>query len=520
MNTIKDNHNNQNSIKTIAFYLPQFHEVQENSKWWGEGYTDWIAVKKATPLFKNHNQPRVPLNSYYYDLMNKDVMIWQSELMKSYGIDGLCFYHYYFKDGRKILEKPAENLLRWRDIDMPFCFAWANGSWGRTWSNIWAWNELEETKDDSDENGILMDQKYGREKTWKDHFEYLLPFLCDSRYIRYEDKPIILFHSAESIPCLKSMIRYWRGLAHEVGLKDLYFIGMNASVRSISKGLDAVIYNTPHQAWALEMARIEAGIKMPSFDLMWQNILQYRPADGVTIYYEGTGDYDDTPRRGQGSGIAITDYSADKLRHYMEELYLKSYASDNEFIFYNAWNEWGEGMYLEPDEKEGYDRLEAIRDAQTGAKQKILKMGVDAYKQYRDMIQLEVTDYPADNRIERLKSIIKCLDDLLSCAEENKDISSLLMNSDIHSVAIYGMGQVGRHLAIELEKKGMTIEYVIDKNLNIQVSYPLYSINDELPVVDAIIVTPIWDYDTIHDALSDKMEVRVLSVLELIYEAE
>ena len=113
-------------MKVIAMYLPQFHRLRENDEWWGEGFTEWTAVKAAEPLFEGHDQPRVPLNENYYDLLDKKTMEWQSELMKKYSVYGMCFYHYWFKDGRRILEKPAENLLNWNNVDMPFCFSWAN----------------------------------------------------------------------------------------------------------------------------------------------------------------------------------------------------------------------------------------------------------------------------------------------------------------------------------------------------------------------------------------------------------
>ncbi len=124
------------NVRTVTMYLPQFHRIPENDAWWGGGFTEWTAVRNAKPLFRGHSQPRVPKEEFYYDLMNKSTMIKQAEWMKQYGIYGQCFYHYYFKDGRRILEKPAENLLAWKDIDMPFCFCWANQAWARTWSSI------------------------------------------------------------------------------------------------------------------------------------------------------------------------------------------------------------------------------------------------------------------------------------------------------------------------------------------------------------------------------------------------
>lgn len=136
-------------MKAIALYFPQFHEVKENSIWWGEGFTEWTTVKKAVPLYEGHRQPVKPLNDYYYDLLNPDTLRWQAELMHRYQLDGMSFYHYWFENGKMLLERPAENLLRYRDIDMPFCFYWANETWARSWSLEYQkppWTRLYEKK--------------------------------------------------------------------------------------------------------------------------------------------------------------------------------------------------------------------------------------------------------------------------------------------------------------------------------------------------------------------------------------
>ena len=154
-------------IKIISMYLPQFHRVKENDEWWGEGFTEWTAAKQAHPLFENHYQPHIPLNQNYYDLLDKKTMQWQADLMKKYGIDGQCIYHYWFKNGRQILERPAENLLHWTDIDMPFFFCWANESWARTWSHLrnrTPWSTELEPKQKAGDNGVLLEQQYGEEK--------------------------------------------------------------------------------------------------------------------------------------------------------------------------------------------------------------------------------------------------------------------------------------------------------------------------------------------------------------------
>ena len=187
-------------MKTIAMYLPQFHRVAENDAWWGEGFTDWSAMNRAKPLFDGHKQPKKPLNNYQYDLLEKETFLWQEQLMRAHGVYGFCFYHYWFKDGRRILEKPAENLLRWKEIQIPFCFSWANESWGRSWSNISnqnVWASAFEPKENRKGDGILLEQAYGNEEDWTEHFNYLLPFFQDPRYIKKGSQPVMLIYQQD-----------------------------------------------------------------------------------------------------------------------------------------------------------------------------------------------------------------------------------------------------------------------------------------------------------------------------------
>ena len=162
-------------MEKYAFFLPQFHEIKENNEWWGKGFTEWVNVKNAKPLFKGHKQPKVPIDGYY-NLLNKETVIHQTELMHKYGIDGMIYYHYYF-EGRMLLEKPAENLLKWKDIDQPFFFCWANHSWNRSWEG---------------KTTILLEQTYGKQEEWEKHFQYLLKFFKDKRYIKKDNKPLIM----------------------------------------------------------------------------------------------------------------------------------------------------------------------------------------------------------------------------------------------------------------------------------------------------------------------------------------
>ena len=263
-----------NIPKILAVYLPQFHETPDNNLWWGEGFTDWQSVKTAEPLFTMHNQPRVPLESQYYDLSQKETMMNQAQLAKKYGIDGFCFYHYYFENGKRELEKPAENLLKWKDIDMPFCFNWASESWIRSWSKICGnvWAEKYEKEDNL--GSVLAKQNYGTEREWVNHFNYLLPFFQDSRYIRIDNRPVFIFYSPDDIAVLHEMIACWRELAEKAGLKGLYLIGahMNAADRS----LDAAIVYEPRNA--INKLNLQGKVKLNNnvrcfeYESLWDDI--------------------------------------------------------------------------------------------------------------------------------------------------------------------------------------------------------------------------------------------------------
>ena len=162
-----------NNTKIIAFYLPQFHRIPENDKWWGEGFTEWTNTKSSKPLFKGHDQPKEPLNDNYYNLLDKDTRKWQGELAKKYGIYAFCYYHYWF-NGKLLLQKPIEKMLNQNEPNLPFCMCWANEPWSRSW--------------DGREKEVIMPQAYGEKKQWKKHFDYLLPFFKDTRYIKVGNK--------------------------------------------------------------------------------------------------------------------------------------------------------------------------------------------------------------------------------------------------------------------------------------------------------------------------------------------
>lgn len=368
--------------KIIANYLPQFHTIPENDKWWGEGFTDWIAVKNAIPLFEGHDEPRVPLGNHYYDLSQKEAVAEQAELAVRYGIYGFGIYHYWFSSKMNLLHKPAEIILQNTDINIHYMFIWDNASWKRTWSNVkgytndWA-PAFDVGKDHSmKEKGLLAELCYGGEQEWKAHFEYLLPYFRDERYIKINGRPAFAIFSQVNEPeILAEMIQYWNELARNDGFQGITILGRHNS-RNISVA-DYEFYYEPMWhgwVWHNQAERIKNKIyetwcrnmKKPGvfrYDHIWNRIIHTaEKADDTKVFYSGFVSYDDTPRRGR-KGKLILGGTPEKFRYYLEQLLNISNKQNKEYLFLTAWNEWGEGAYLEPDMVNGYAYLEAVKKA-------------------------------------------------------------------------------------------------------------------------------------------------------------
>lgn len=351
--------------KIITFYLPQFHRVPENDKWWGEGFTDWVSTQKANPIFPGHYQPRFPAHDNYYDLLDVETMRWQAGLAKKAGIYGFCIYHYWFGNDKQLLEKPAENLLKWQDIDIHYCFSWANEPWVCSWSKLKgnAWMQTECEAEDKMHQGILVGQEYGDEREWKKHFEYLLPFFRDNRYIKKDNKPVFVIYRPESIKQIRKMVQYWNLLAVEQGFSGIYFIGTNDRHWK-QKRMNAGVFYEPsfslgeknrHTVVVRKMRKAlkKINIDMPYiyyYDKLWKKILDRQNQAGM--YNGGFVDYDDTPRHGI-KGDVIWGMTPYKFGKYFSRLYKKSADRGDSFLFLTAWNEWGESAYLEPDKRYG-----------------------------------------------------------------------------------------------------------------------------------------------------------------------
>lgn len=366
-NTTKQDHhaitNLNKKKKLIAFYLPQFHEIPENNKWWGYGFTEWMNTKKAKPLFKDHYQPRIPYQQNYYDLTEASVRNWQAELAKSFGIYGFCYYHYWFK-GKMLLEKPLQKILASKEPDFPFCLSWANEPWTRKW--------------DGSEKEVLMPQEYGDKKDWQKHFDYLLQVFSDDRYIKVNGKPMFLIYRPQIIPDCEEMLGFWEDLAKQNGFNGMYFIEtLNGFPKSHSIGnFHAAVEFEPHytmvhgeanNAWRTKDS-YENNIKLVlDYDDVWSNILNRVPTRPNTIPGAFV-DWDNTARLGKNSTI-YTGATPEKWQEYLSKQLIRAgEVYNSEFLFINAWNEWAEGAYLEPDSKYGFDYLEGVKNALTHTK--------------------------------------------------------------------------------------------------------------------------------------------------------
>lgn len=502
------------NLRVLTMYLPQFYKVKENDEWWGEGFTDWTSMDEAKPLFEGHKQPKHPLNGNKYNLLDKNTMIWQANLMKKYGINGQCFYHYWFEKGKQILEKPAENLLKWKDIDMSYCFCWANESWIRSWSkytngNVWTTSNESQI---SDKDGFLLKQDYGDETEWKKHFLYLLPFFQDNRYIRIGGKPIFVFYKIDEIPCIEEMITCWNIWAKENGLKGIYTIGFNFSKKGI-QSMDAELVHEPVTTFKeyysdrfFDSNKPKLARYIP-YDEIWKHILE-RQKSKIKTYWSGFTRYDSTPRRGYFGNVVYNE-TPEKFKIYLTELFAKSVADHNELVFINAWNEWGEGMYLEPDEEDGYEYLTAFQYAREHFMDEVYKYlkNCDKTDDITELLKLQVSRYKTEANI---------LNRWIDIPFKEGAISEKMNRLGYHCVAVYAMGMVGKRLVEGLQCCNVLL-CGIDKNArNINMCIPIYLPSDELPEIDLVVVSIEHVFEEIKHSLSNRVKCKIISVLNFM----
>lgn len=349
--------------KYIAFYLPQFHPVPENDKWYGKGFTEWTNVAKAKPLFLGHYEPHIPGELGFYDLRLPETRREQAKLAMQYGIDAFCYWHYWFGNGKQILEMPIWEVYKDKSIKLPFCLAWANHSWEK---KMW---------DKKGGNEIILEQRYLGEKDYSDFFYSLLPLFKDERYFKVDGRLFFAIYNPLENKDIRSLICLWRQLAIKEGIPDFYFVGKDSNFKNHSKiidiGFDSVYEDN------LLAAHHNMNVLSKVFHLIERKIfkrptvIRYKKA----INYMVPKDYippntipvvapnwDHSPRSGSNA-IILHDCRPEyfeKLLMNTEKL-MKNIPNEERIVIVKSWNEWGEGNHLEPDLKYGKGYLEALK---------------------------------------------------------------------------------------------------------------------------------------------------------------
>lgn len=346
-------------MKLLAYNLPAYHRIPENDAWWGEGFTEWDNVRRGKPLYKDHLQPMVPYGEYYYDLSRKEDVIRQAELAKAYGLAGFVYYHYWF-NGRQLFEKPCEILLDQKDVNLDYCFCWANEQWTRTW--------------DGKDGQVLLPQVFGGQEDWEKHLQYFLPFFSDDRYLKKDGKPMLFIYSASRIPHFDEMMDYWNLRIRDYGFGGIYLTEFISTInpRAASKYSQAVTEFEPIYSNRFGIGNFKKMYRVLckklkiteylNYDKVWNKLLdRTRTYGGREIFQGAFCSWDNTPRKGK-AGLVLKGSSPEKFEFYLRKLARqKRRDASGDFVIINAWNEWGEGAMLEPSEQYGFRYLEAVR---------------------------------------------------------------------------------------------------------------------------------------------------------------
>jgi len=346
-------------MKLLAYYLPQFHPIPENDEWWGRGFTEWVNVRRARPLFEGHDHPRVPSDLGEYDLTDPEVHVAQTELARKYGIDAFCMYFYWF-DGVRLLEKPLDAWRGNPDL-LPYCLSWANEPWTRRWNGR--------------NQDVLMPQTYP-ERFAERIFGELLPHLRAPHYLRVDDKPVLVVHRADLIPDPTAFSSTVRDLATAAGLAGLYMVAAETTpeIDPTALGFDAAAEFPP-----VGVNRLRNAVRRPLVGLdpafrgrlvSYERVVQHylsRPRPSFVRHRGVMPSWDNSARRGAKATVYL-GHSPRAYQRWLKEALdsEKSASHDHPMVFINAWNEWAEGAYLEPDRTHGHRNLEATAAARNG----------------------------------------------------------------------------------------------------------------------------------------------------------
>lgn len=350
--------------RVIAFHLPQYHPTPENDEWWGKGFTEWTNVAKAKPLYRGHMQPRIPADLGFYDLRLPEARHAQAELAREYGIEGFCYYHYWF-GGRRILERPVNEILSSGEPDFPFCLCWANHSWSSVWDGT---------------NKTLIEQTYPGMDDHRAHFDWLLKAFSDPRYITIDGKPVFLIYRPDDIPEIQSMVDLWRERAIAAGLPGLYLIGVSHRDERWDPrplGLDACVMQAlpkrngriPRRYWLtklkLALQKRKSELTIWDYKEFMPSLLRRNKVD-FDDYPIALPRWDNTPRSGM-RGVVLHDSTPQRFRQHLRQAIARviHLPPQRRIVFLKAWNEWAEGNYVEPDQIWGRAYLDVIKEEVT-----------------------------------------------------------------------------------------------------------------------------------------------------------
>lgn len=346
-------------VKLVAFYLPQFHPIPENDEWWGKGFTEWHNVVRAKPLFEGHHQPQLPVDLGFYDLRLPETMENQVKMAKSFGVGAFCFYYYWF-DGKRLLEKPLDMFLEHKEWDIEFCVCWANENWTRRW--------------DGHEDDILIAQNHTDEddiRFIKDYSKYTR----DKRYIRINNKPLIIIYRPEKFPNIKESIVRWRTFYRQEYQEDVAFAMVQSfdNIDPRTFGFDFAIEFPPHK---MNLNDIGSNLRNNEFNGLVFDVDQIIGSTkgllskvNYSLFRGIMTNWDNTARKGSNSHVFLNNTPI-KFQNWLSEAIddttIHKREPDERLVFINAWNEWAEGAHLEPDDKYGYSYLNSIRKALAG----------------------------------------------------------------------------------------------------------------------------------------------------------
>lgn len=351
----------------VAFYLPQFHPTPENDKWWGPGFTEWHSVTKARSLYRGHHQPHYPADLGFYDLRVPETREAQANLAKEAGIEAFCYYHYWFGNGKRLLDRPFSEVVESGSPDFPFCLAWANHSWYKK-----LWDPKNKGKDE-----LLIEQLYPGINDYEAHFKELLPAFKDKRYFKVNGKLFFVIYDAKGFEDIENFIKTWRRLAKETGLNDFYFVGTDFDGRFkgeiLSKGLNAVYENDSINIHH-HLKKWQKGILYLKRRFLGRpSVFQYKDAMKHMLIEDCkennvipmiTPNWDHSPR--SGGRAFILEHSTPALFKQLAKNAIemvKGKPSEEQIIIIKSWNEWGEGNYMEPDQEFGHGYINALAEA-------------------------------------------------------------------------------------------------------------------------------------------------------------